>query len=129
MKNNVQLRLLCCLRFISKQTSTQENTMREHEDEIDHLKQKSLRGKVIITSKTQYGECFIKSDEQLKEENKSLAKHVIDLVKLKYKQDITEESIQSCFRLNTLTNWYLKVPCARKNISTTKAWICMKFET
>ena len=73
--------------------------MREHEDEIDHLKQKSLRGKVIITSKTQYGECFIKSDEQLKEENKSLAKHVIDLVKLKYKQDITEESIQSCFRL------------------------------
>ena len=30
---------------------------------------------------------------------------------------------------NTLTNWYLKVPCARKNISTTKAQICMKFET
>ena len=30
---------------------------------------------------------------------------------------------------STLTNWYLKVPCVRKNISTTKAQICMKFET
>ena len=77
----------------------QENTIREHEDEIDNLKQKNLKGNIIITSKSQYGDCLIRSEEQLKQENISLSKHVIDLVKLKYNQDITEEDIASCFRL------------------------------
>ena len=40
----------------------QENTIREHEDEIDHLKQKNLKGNIIITSKTQYGDCFVKTE-------------------------------------------------------------------
>ena len=79
-----------------KQTSSYENTIREHEDEIDHLKQKSLKGKIIISSKNQD---HIKTDNQLKQENKTLASHVKDLVKLKYKLDITEENIQTCFRL------------------------------
>ena len=76
-----------------------ENTIKEHEDEIDHLKQKSLKGRVIITSKSQFGQCNIKTDDELKQENKSLAAHVKDLVKLKYDHDITEESIKTCFRL------------------------------
>ena len=63
-------------------TSSYENTIREHEDEIDHLKQKSLKGKIIISSKNQD---LIKTDNQLKQENKTLAAHVKDLVKLKYK--------------------------------------------
>ena len=50
----------------------QENTIREHEDEIDHLKQKNLKGNIIITSKNQYGDCFVKTEGQLKNENKSL---------------------------------------------------------
>ena len=74
----------------------QENTIREHEDEIDHLKQKNLKGNIIITSKTQYGDCFVKTEGQLKNENKSLA---VELVKLKYNQEITEEDIASCFHL------------------------------
>ena len=89
-------------RFVQKDQTNktkQENTIREHEDEIDHLKQKNLKGNIIITSKSQYGDCLISSEEQLKLENISLAKHVIDLVKLKYNQDITEDDIASCFRL------------------------------
>ena len=78
---------------------TQETTIKEHEDEIDHLKQKNLKGKVIITSKSQYGECLIKTDTQLQQEDKSLAEHVVELVNLKYKQVITKEDIASCFRL------------------------------
>ena len=78
---------------------TQETTIKEHEDEIDHLKQKNLKGKIIITSKSQYGECLIKTEAQLQQENKSLAEHVIDLVNLKYSQVITKEDIGSCFRL------------------------------
>ena len=77
----------------------QENTIREHEDEIDHLKQKNLKGNIIITSKTQYGDCFVKTEGQLKNENKSLATHVVELVKLKYNQEITVEDIASCFHL------------------------------
>jgi len=79
---------------------TLETTIKEHEDEIDHLKQKSLKGRIIITSKSQYGQCNIKTDDQLRQENKSLADHLTELVKLKYGQDIiTEGSIQTCFRL------------------------------
>ena len=77
----------------------QENTIREHEDEIDHLKQKNLKGNIIITSKTQYGDCFVKTEGQLRNENKSLATHVVELVKLKYNQEITVEDIASCFHL------------------------------
>ena len=82
-----------------KEPNSQETTLRKHEDEIDHLKQKSLKGKIIITSKVQHGECHIKTDDQLKQEKKTLVDHVKELVKQKYKQDITEESIQTCFRL------------------------------
>ena len=68
---------------------SKENTLREHEDEIDHLKQKNLKCKIIITSKSQFGDCLIKTDAQLQHENKSLVNHVVDLVKLKYNQEIT----------------------------------------
>ena len=43
--------------------------------------------------------CHIKSDDQLKQENKSLVEHVKDLVKKKYDQDITKDDIKACFRL------------------------------
>merc|ERR1712208_128081 len=62
-------------------------------------KQKNMKGKIIITSKIQYGECLIKTEAQLQQENKSLAEHVVELVKLKYSQVITKEDIGSCFRL------------------------------
>ena len=76
-----------------------ETTIREHEDEIDHLKQNNLKGHIIITSKAQYGVCHIKTDDQLQQENKSLVEHVKDLVKKKYNQDITEHDIKACYRL------------------------------
>ena len=81
------------------QKTNNQTTIREHEDEIDHLKQNNLKGHIIITSKAQYGVCHIKPDEQLQQENKSLVEHVKDLVQKKYKQDITEDDIKACFRL------------------------------
>ena len=75
------------------------NTAREHEDEIDHLKQKSLKGKVVITSKVVSGEGSIKTATELEREGTNLANHVAKLVKHKYNIDITEDDIASCFHL------------------------------
>ena len=88
-----------------------ETTLKEHEDEIDHLKQKSLKGKIMITSSANFGDCLIKSEAQLKDENKTLTKHVTDLAKLKYNVDITEDDVASCFRLKKggiLVNFWKK---------------------
>ena len=74
-------------------------TVREHEDEIDHLKQKCLKGKIIITSKVVEGEGRIKSADQIEREGGTLAEHVTKLVKHKYNIDITEDDIASCFHL------------------------------
>ena len=74
-------------------------TVREHEDEIDHLKQKSLKGKIIITSKVVEGEGRIKTADQIEREGGTLAEHVTKLVKHKYNIDITEDDIASCFHL------------------------------
>ena len=37
------------------QRTSQETTIREHEDEIDNLKQSNMKGHIIITSKEQFG--------------------------------------------------------------------------
>ena len=75
------------------------NKVWELEDEIDHLKQKSLKGKLIITSKIPQGEGCIKTDTQIKQEGGTLANHVKNLAKFKYNIDITEDDIASCFHL------------------------------
>ena len=75
------------------------NTVRELDDEIGHLKQKSLKGKIIITSKITQGEGCIKTDAQIKQEGGSLASHVKNLTKFKYNIDITEDDIASCYHL------------------------------
>ena len=41
----------------------------------------------------------MQTEGQLKNENKSLATHVVELVKLKYNQEITVEDIATCFHL------------------------------
>jgi hypothetical protein len=71
----------------------------EQEDEIDHLKQKSLKGKIIITSKIKEGDGSIKTAAKIKEEGGTLVAHVQHLVKHKYNVDITEDDIASCFHL------------------------------
>ena len=98
--------LKTCVEDLAKQVqkdhedhADQEKTVREHEDEIDHLKQKNLIGKIIITSKVVEGEGKIKSADQIESEGGSLAKHVTKLVKHKYNIDITEDDIASCFHL------------------------------
>ena len=72
----------------------------EQEDEIDHLKQKSLKGKIIITSKIKVGEGSIKNAAKIKEEGTTLVAHVKELVKHKYNLEITEDDIASCFHLS-----------------------------
>ena len=67
-------------KFVEKdqnKKTKQENAVREHEDKIDHLKQNNLKGNIIITSKSQYGDCHIRSEEQLKKENIFLVDHVV----------------------------------------------------
>ena len=88
--------------FVKKDQETQADHAKvalEQEDEIDHLKQKSLKGKIIITSKIKRGDGSIKTAAQIKEEGGTLAGHVTNLVKHKYSVDITEDDIASCFHL------------------------------
>ena len=66
---------------------------------------------------------FVQQANWTKEETRKVVAYVAMEKKPKM------EKIKEPGKLSTLTNWYLKVPCARKNISTTKAQICMKFET
>ena len=90
-------------KFVKNEKETKadlNNTLREHEDEIDHLKQKSLFGKIIISSSIKEGsQSKIKSKEQLEAEGKTLKAHVVELALLKYTSDISEGDIANCFYL------------------------------
>ena len=53
---------------------------RSHGDEIDEVKQRRMKGNIIVSS-ISYEKgtkpCLIKTDEKLKAENKSLTEHVL----------------------------------------------------
>ena len=71
-------------------------TAKEQEEEINHLKQKSQKGKIIITSKIKDGAGSIKTAAKIEEEGGTLSGHVRELVKHKYNVDIiTEDEIAS----------------------------------
>ena len=76
------------------------------EDEVDDVRQRSLKGNLFLTSRNITAEprlgkravkSVIKSDEELGDQ--SLTSHVIDLLDQKYKVRIPESDIQACHRL------------------------------
>ena len=75
------------------------NDIRYHGDELDHRKQRRLKGKIVISSVAKEGKpSLIKNDDFLRQEQKSLQHHVADLVKDKYTITIKAEDIDTCYR-------------------------------
>ena len=71
-----------------------EKKMRTMEDAADHHHQRSLKGKLFITS-TKVNSA-IKSEKQLEEEGISVARHVTDLMSKKLGVTMSKEDIKSC---------------------------------
>ena len=74
--------------------------IREQEDELDESRQRSLHGNLIITSQNQSNKVsLIKFDQQLQQENLTLADHTIQLVKEKFDVVLSLSDIQACHRM------------------------------
>ena len=78
-----------------------QNQVRNQGDEIDHQKQRNMKGKIIISSVAKEGKpCLIKSADDLNAEGKSLEQHVADLIEEKYDtKAIKAEEIDTCYHL------------------------------
>ena len=78
--------------------------IRVNEDETDEVKQRSMKGNLIVSSiayENKTKPCLIKTDAQLAEEDISLTKHAQQLVQKKFGVNLPEEDIQAVHRLST----------------------------
>ena len=96
--------------------------LREQDDEIDHLKQKSLKGRIIITSSKDGKPSPIKTLEQIKHERSSLPSHVVTLAHDKYGVTLTEDDIANCHHTSKgdiiVSFWKNRKPSAFQNLVT-----------
>ena len=89
--------LSTAVKEISNHLQNEENLKRDLEDERDDHKQKSLKGKLVITSPKKGTDLVGNSDSYKDEEE--VIKATIDLAKKKYKVEIPENEISSCYAL------------------------------
>ena len=85
--------------LMDKKEEELEKKMRNMEDASDHHHQRSLKGKLFITS-TKVNSA-IKTEKQLEEEGTSVAKHVADLMDKKLGVRMSKEDIKSCHHTKT----------------------------
>lgn len=87
---------------ISKIQDEQEKKIRNQDDELDELKQRSLKGNILVSSipnKSKGKVSLLKTDDQLKSEGITMQAHIISLIKDKYGINLPESDIQACHRL------------------------------
>lgn len=77
-------------------------------DELDEVKQRSMKGNIIISCSS-YKPNLIKSDDQLRQETLSLQSHVLDLLKEKYDVTIPRGDVQACHRLKGESSVILRI--------------------
>ena len=84
-----------------RQMKELQEEVRYQGDEIDEVKQRSMKGNLILSSPSgQQGKSsIIKPLDQLNKESSTVTKHVTDLLKLKYNVDIPANDIQACHHL------------------------------
>ena len=70
-----------------------------HKAEIDEIKQRSLKGNLILSNGSHQEVSLIKSDKELGKNKDALLKHVTDLLCQKYKVIVPAEDVQACHRL------------------------------
>ena len=80
----------------------ENDRLREVEDELDEVKQRSMKGNLILTSPSnaQFNTTtLIKSDAELHASNNSFVGHIVELIRQKYGVTVPEHDIQACHRL------------------------------
>ena len=80
----------------------QEKRLRSQEDELDDIRQRSLKGSIIVSSFPNQAKgkpTLIKTEDQLKREGLTMQAHIISLVKDKYGICLPESDIIACHRL------------------------------
>ena len=76
-----------------------EEKNRQLEDEMDHQAQKSLKGKLMISSLP--NAAIIKTEEELEKEGTSLTTHIQNLVQMKLGVEVPTEDISACHRTSS----------------------------
>ena len=89
--------LTTAFKEISKHLHDEEKVKRESEDEKDDQKQRTLKGKFVITS-PKNGENLVGDAGKYKDEDE-VVKAVIDFAQKKYKVEIPEVEISTCYAL------------------------------
>lgn len=85
-----------------KKVEKLEERVRVQEDELDEVRQRSLKGNLILSSPSNADKglsTLLKSDETLAEEGLSLTDHVVDLINDKYGVLLPKSDIQALHRL------------------------------
>ena len=85
-----------------------QDSLRRQEDELDEVKQRSLKGNIILSSDRRNGS-VIKSDEELKRSGKSICDHTLDLIREKYNVLIPIADVQACHRLKNNNSIILRI--------------------
>ena len=114
--NSIISSLVSAVLFLAKKIDNMESTssaegrssdcgnplLREVQDELDEVKQRSMKGNLILSSPGNNQlklTTLIKSDTELKANNITFVGHIIDLIRQKYDVIIPEHDIQACHRL------------------------------
>jgi len=92
--------------WIKSKLEKLEERLRSQEDECDEIKQRSLKGNLILSSPdipVKRIKSLIKSDQVLAEENKSVIDHTLDLIHTKYGVRVPQQDIQALHKLPNST--------------------------
>ena len=84
---------------MEKKEEVMEAKTRQLEDSNDHHHQRSLKGKLFITSRKENS--AIRSEKELEEQGMSVARHVTDLIDMKLGVKVAKEDIKSCHHTKT----------------------------
>ena len=84
---------------MEKKEEVMEAKTRQLEDSNDHHHQRSLKGKLFITSRKENS--AIRSEKELEEQGMSVARHVADLIDMKLGVKVAKEDIKSCHHTKT----------------------------
>jgi hypothetical protein len=83
----------------SEEEKKNKREARHNADELDDYKQKSLKGKFVITVNKKRPSFMKKEEDLASGDEKALPNHIIDLAKTKYEVDIALGDIASCHYL------------------------------
>ena len=89
---------------MEKEIADLKQNSRIQSDLTDEVRQRGLKGNLVLTSPNSKDKSIIKSMEQLDKEKKDITSHAVELIKLKYDVTIPAQDIQACHFLPSKSN-------------------------